>query len=106
MEKLLLRQEAKSHALDYIRKLLYAFEQDRFDSNSESIPKSTVETTTKAFASLPNPLTLREQEIIELLSKRLSNQEIADRLFISLETVKRHIANMYRNLPDRSPWPP
>ena len=98
MEKLLLRQEAKNHALDYIRKLLHAFEQDRFDSNRESIPKSTVETTTNATASLPNPLTNREQEIIELLSKRLSNQEIADHLFISLETVKRHIANIYRKL--------
>jgi ATP/maltotriose-dependent transcriptional regulator MalT len=98
MEKLLLRQEAKSHASDYIRKLLHAFEQDRCNNNGESILKFTTETTTKASASMPNPLTLREQEIIELLSKRLSNQEIADRLFISRETAKRHIANMYKKL--------
>jgi ATP/maltotriose-dependent transcriptional regulator MalT len=35
---------------------------------------------------------------MELLARRLSNQEIADHLFISRETVKRHIANMYQKL--------
>ncbi|GAB6909718.1 Transcriptional regulatory protein LiaR (fragment) [Desulfosarcina cetonica] len=33
-----------------------------------------------------------------LLAERLSNKEIADRLFISPITVKRHTANIYRKL--------
>jgi LuxR family maltose regulon positive regulatory protein len=35
---------------------------------------------------------------MELLMNRMSNQEIADRLYISYDTVKRHAANIYRKL--------
>ena len=48
--------------------------------------------------SVSNPLTQREQEVTELLARRLSNHEIVDRLFISRETAKRHIAEIYRKL--------
>ena len=51
-----------------------------------------------ASASLPEPLTPREIEILRLIAAGLRNQEIADRLFISLPTVKRHIANAYGKL--------
>ncbi len=44
------------------------------------------------------PLTLREQEILELLAQRLSAKEIAQRLFISDRTVKRHCANISEKL--------
>ena len=43
-------------------------------------------------------LSRREQEILALLGARLSNKEIADRLFISPVTVKRHASNIYRKL--------
>ena len=48
--------------------------------------------------ALPEPLTAREIEILRLIASGLRNQEIADRLFISLPTVKRHIANAYGKL--------
>ncbi|MGD2090170.1 MAG: helix-turn-helix transcriptional regulator [Candidatus Aminicenantes bacterium] len=38
----------------------------------------------------------REGEIIELIIKGHSNREIEDKLFISLETVKKHIYNIYK----------
>jgi LuxR family transcriptional regulator, maltose regulon positive regulatory protein len=44
------------------------------------------------------PLTQREIDILDLLKGRLSNQEIADTLFISPETVKRHLYNIYKKL--------
>jgi DNA-binding CsgD family transcriptional regulator len=44
------------------------------------------------------PLTQREIDILDLLKGRLSNQEIADILFISPETVKRHLYNIYKKL--------
>ena len=44
------------------------------------------------------PLTSREKEILRLIAAGLRNQEIADQLFISLATVKRHIANAYGKL--------
>ena len=40
-------------------------------------------------------LTERESEILELMLKRLSNNEIADQLFISINTVKSHIRGIY-----------
>lgn len=47
-------------------------------------------------------LTKREVEILENLSKGLRNQEIADKLFISRATVKKHIENIYLKLQLRS----
>lgn len=44
------------------------------------------------------PLTIRETEIVELVIKGLSNQEIADTLFISLYTVKIHIGSILKKL--------
>jgi len=41
-------------------------------------------------------ITKREQEIIELLIKGRSYQEIAKKLFISLKTVKAHTYNIYQ----------
>jgi LuxR family maltose regulon positive regulatory protein len=69
---------------DYAENLLAAFPL----SNSD-ISVSQVEEVK------PAHLTDREFEIISLLHKRLSNQEIADRLFVSYSTVKRHTANIY-----------
>lgn len=40
----------------------------------------------------------REYEVLELMSKGMSNQEIADTLFISLNTVKTHSTNLYVKL--------
>ena len=43
-------------------------------------------------------LTLREQEIVKLISNGLRNKEVADQLNISTVTVKSHMANVYRKL--------
>ncbi len=43
-------------------------------------------------------LSKREQEILELLSKGYRYKEIADKLFISLDTVRTHIRNIYEKL--------
>jgi LuxR family maltose regulon positive regulatory protein len=51
-----------------------------------------------AAADLPEPLTGREVEILRLIAGGMRNQEIADHRFISLSTVKRHIANAYGKL--------
>lgn len=47
-------------------------------------------------------LTDREAEILGLIAEGLKNQEIADRLFISVATVKRHIANVYAKMEVRN----
>ena len=53
-------------------------------------------------SNLAAPLTQREIDVLELLKGRLSNQEIADILFISPETVKRHLYNIYKKLSVRN----
>lgn len=43
-------------------------------------------------------LSRREQEMLELLSKGFRYKEIADKLFLSIETVRTHIRNVYEKL--------
>ncbi|WP_347218216.1 response regulator transcription factor [Chryseobacterium sp.] len=43
-------------------------------------------------------LTSREKEILELLSQGLLYKEIADKKCISMDTVKKHVGNIYRKL--------
>ena len=43
---------------------------------------------------LPDPLTPRELEILKLIALGFSNQEIADKLYISLPTVKTHVGRV------------
>ena len=43
---------------------------------------------------LPDPLTARESEILELVAQGLSNNEIADKLFISPATAKTHLSRI------------
>lgn len=47
--------------------------------------------------SLPE-LTEREVEILQLLTHHLTNQEIADRLTISLKTARNHVSNILNKL--------
>lgn len=43
-------------------------------------------------------LSRREQEILEQLSKGFRYKEIADNLFLSIETVRSHVRNIYEKL--------
>ncbi len=54
------------------------------------VPTRIPESLTSRFG-----ITRREREIIELVGQGLSNQDIARNLFISLYTVKKHLANVF-----------
>ena len=43
-------------------------------------------------------LSKREYEVLELISQGLSNQEIAEKLFVSTSTVKTHVSNVLAKL--------
>jgi DNA-binding NarL/FixJ family response regulator len=47
---------------------------------------------------LPEPLSPRELEVIKLIVDGMSNQEIADKLIISLATAKTHVRNILNKL--------
>lgn len=63
------------------------------------------EVTTKMMQRMRQPeralhedLTEREHEILLLLARGMTNQEIADELFIALKTVKTHVSNILSKL--------
>ncbi len=43
-------------------------------------------------------ISTRELEVLQLVADGLSNQEIADKLFVSLNTVKTHTSNLFLKL--------
>ena len=87
MRDLLRQVTAGGIAGAYTRRLLCAFDEP---------PASTTVQATST--GLVKPLTRREAEILRLIAAGLRNQEIADQLFISLATVKRHVSNIYGKL--------
>lgn len=62
--------------------------------------KRTMETTSIEPAMLPQDIELssRELEVLDKIAQGHSNQEIADKLFVSLNTVKSHTNNIYSKL--------
>ena len=46
-------------------------------------------------------ITKREEEVLQLIADGLSTQEVADQLYISLKTVKNHLASIYQKLDSR-----
>ncbi|MBK7939093.1 MAG: response regulator transcription factor [Lewinellaceae bacterium] len=67
---------------------------------SSEIARRVVASFQKTTAPSPELaiLTPREKEILDLLAKGYLYKEIAAELFISIETVKRHIHNIYEKL--------
>ena len=51
-----------------------------------------------ARSPLAEPLSEREIEILRLVAQGLANQQVADRLFITLGTTKWHLNNIYGKL--------
>lgn len=47
-------------------------------------------------------LSNRETEVAELVSKGLSNKEVANQLFVTEKTVKFHLTNIYKKMNVRS----
>jgi len=62
-----------------------------------SILKSGEPTDARS-SQLMNPLTDREQELLELIAAGLTNADLADKLFITHNTVKTHIKHLFQKL--------
>ncbi|MGC9400739.1 MAG: LuxR C-terminal-related transcriptional regulator [Anaerolineae bacterium] len=73
----------------YARRLLSAF---------ETAPPPEKATSPETPDTLVEPLSERELEVLALIAKGLTNPEIAERLFISIHTVKSHASNLYSKL--------
>ena len=91
MARLLYEAVTRGTAPDYARRLLSAFPLAE--------PKRTEAPKTQAAQSeLPEPLSERELEVLQLIAAGLTNPEIAARLYLALNTVKAHTRNIYGKL--------
>ena len=46
--------------------------------------------------SIKYKLSIQEEKVLMLLLQDLSNQEMADKLFVSINTIRNHVANIYK----------
>jgi LuxR family maltose regulon positive regulatory protein len=118
MADLLKRLYSQNVAVDYIERLLKAFSADESKARADALEDESP-TSDRAVSESPSlpisspprhpthqplvePLTNRELEILQLLSQRWQNKEIAEKLFISPNTVKSHLNNINQKLQVRN----
>jgi LuxR family transcriptional regulator, maltose regulon positive regulatory protein len=85
MARLLRRMLARAPASEYIGRLLEAFGE-------------SVKIESPVTSKLINPLSPRELEVLRLIIDGATNKEIADELVLTVNTVKRHISNIFDKL--------
>lgn len=91
----------------FVSMVLSAFEQKKHNSSlpqqaphapqAPAMHRGTLPPT-HASSALIEPLSPREEEVLRLLAEGATNQAIADRLVISLTTVKKHVGSLLMKL--------
>lgn len=76
----------------YLRQLVDAINQE-----SEPIPTAR-RGAARPVPGLIEPLSARELEVLELLAAGRANRQIADELFVALDTVKKHVSHILGKL--------
>jgi LuxR family maltose regulon positive regulatory protein len=85
MARLLRRMATRSPASEYIRRLLEALGE-------------SVKIESPISSPLNEPLSQRELEVLRLIVDGATNKEIAHELVLTVNTVKRHISNIFGKL--------
>ena len=77
---------------DYLDRLARAFQPPRARADTRTTPQLA------GVASLVEPLSDRELQVLQLLAVGRSNQQIADELVVVLDTVKKHVGHILDKL--------
>ncbi len=82
----------------YMEHLLSAFPTSCTSSAAPSRSSPSSPSSRSSISSLVEPLSEREREVLRHIAAGRSNQEIAEALVVSLNTVKSHVKNIYGKL--------
>jgi len=85
-------------AIDVLTELKAELEISRARLLLDSLPRSTPASDTLSRPRNESGLTVRELEVLRLVADGLTNQAIAEKLFVSDHTVHRHLANILNKL--------
>ena len=97
----LLKQKGKRWESEKPELLHYVVKLKELFAPAGAVPvarMAAVETEALPWWYVEDPLSERELEVLQHVGRGLSNQEIADKLFLSAGTVKRHMSNIYQKL--------
>ncbi len=90
MAHLLSAAEALGRMPDYLGKVLAVFQAEE-QKSADTSPRPPAQ-------PLLEPLSHRELEVLHLMAQGLSNQEMSERLFLALDTVKGHNRKIFGKL--------
>lgn len=93
MAELLSAAAARATMSAYAGTLLKAFAEEK-----QARAGAQAESTRPVSPLLTEPLSRRELEVLRLLAEGFSNQEIGDRLFVALDTIKGHNRRIFEKL--------
>jgi ATP/maltotriose-dependent transcriptional regulator MalT len=85
-------------AIDVLTELKAELEISRAHVLLDSLPRAAAAADTSSRVRNDSGLTVRELEVLRLVADGLTNQAIAEKLFVSDHTVHRHLANILNKL--------
>jgi LuxR family maltose regulon positive regulatory protein len=101
MARLLNKALTRAIAPDYTRRLIAAFpitEPEQSASPQSAIRSQQPVLSEVEGSAIIEPLSERELEVLQLIAEGLTNREVAERLYLTPNTVKVHTRNIYGKL--------
>ena len=87
-----------AHPEDFASAIRQAFSSSIFLAGPRGVPATPAAAEPARTSQKSADLTARELEILQLVSEGLSNSEMARRLWVTEQTVKFHLSNIYSKL--------